>query len=48
MTGAFIQDLELRGIAAVRVVSAQSSVTLPVPPRPAPPPLPTELEMETL
>jgi hypothetical protein len=38
LTGAFVSERELREIRAFRVVSAQSSVTLPVPARPAPPP----------
>lgn len=37
MTGAFLQELELRNIRAFRVVSAQQTVTLPLPPRPAAP-----------
>ncbi|MBP7002500.1 hypothetical protein [Amaricoccus sp.] len=39
MTGAFVQELELRNIRAFRVVAANQSVTLPVPARPAPPPV---------
>jgi hypothetical protein len=40
LTAAFVQDLELRDIRAIRVVSSRNSVTLPVPARPAPPPPP--------
>lgn len=39
LTAAFAQDLELRGVRAFRVVSSQTSVTLPVPAAPAPPPI---------
>lgn len=39
MVAAFLQELELRNIRAFRVVSAQNSVTLPLPPRPVPPPI---------
>ncbi|MBP7240839.1 hypothetical protein [Amaricoccus sp.] len=37
MTGAFLQELELREIRAFRVVAANQTVTLPLPARPAPP-----------
>jgi hypothetical protein len=42
MTAAFFQELELRGIKAIRVVSALDVATLPVPPRPAQPAPPPE------
>ncbi len=51
LAGGFVQDLELRGIRAIRVVSAQDTVTLPVPARPAAPPPPpiddTVIEVES-
>jgi hypothetical protein len=40
LTAAFVQDLELRDVRAIRVVAAGQAVTLPVPARPAPPPPP--------
>lgn len=44
MTAAFFQELELRGVKAIRVVSALDVATLPVPPRPAQPaPPPADL-----
>lgn len=37
MTGAFVQELELRDIRAFRLVAANQTVTLPLPARPAAP-----------
>lgn len=42
MTAAFFDELELRGIKAIRVVSALNVATLPVPARPAQPVPPPE------
>ncbi|MBA3324260.1 MAG: hypothetical protein H0T41_02945 [Rhodobacteraceae bacterium] len=49
LTAAYLSERELRDIRALRVVSAASSVTLPVPARPAAPPSPApDLTVENI
>lgn len=43
MTAAFLDELKLRGVKTIRVISALNAATLPVPARPAPAPPPQDL-----
>lgn len=43
MTAAFMDELKLRGVRTIRVISALDTATLPVPARPVPAPPPEDL-----